>query len=112
MWKEIGQETADAVKDIPSAFVRHLPNIESDRSQFTAEGWCFWFMNLAPFVLQNQFPDPKYYRHLCDLVDIMKICLQFETTLEEVDKLERKIHTWVRLYEEYVSQISNQLLAS
>jgi hypothetical protein len=102
VWKEIGQETADAVKDIPSAFVRHLPNIESDRSQFTAEGWCFWFMNVAPFVLQNRFPDPKYYRHLCDLVDIMKICLQFETTLEEVDELERKIHVWVRLYEEYV----------
>jgi hypothetical protein len=100
IWKEIGHETSEAVKDIPAAFVRHLPDIAADRSSFTAEAWSFWFMHLAPFLLQNRFPDPKYHWHLCDLVDIMKICLQFEITEEEINELEKKIHIWVRLYEE------------
>ena len=80
VWAEIGHETVDAVKDIPSAFVRSLPNIAVDRSYVTAEGWGFWFMYLAPFLLQHRFADEKYHRHLCDLVDIMKTCLQFEIT--------------------------------
>jgi hypothetical protein len=100
VWAEIGWKTVDTVKDIPSAFVRSLPNIAIDRSYITAEGWGFWFMYLAPFLLQGRFSDAKYYHHLCDLVDIMKACLQFEITEQEVDELEEKIHAWVRLYEE------------
>ena len=100
VWEGIGRETADAVRDIPAAFVRKLPNIDTDRSNYTAEAWCFWFMYLAPFMLQNRFPDQKYHQHLCDLIDIMKMCLRFEITSEEVDDLEQKIYAWVRLYEE------------
>jgi hypothetical protein len=103
VWEEIGNETSSAVKDIPAAFVRHLPNIATDRSSFTAEAWSFWFMELAPFLLHNRFADKKYHQHLCDLVDIMKICLQFEITDEEVNVLEQKIHAWVHLYEESAS---------
>jgi hypothetical protein len=73
VWYEIGHEMEEAVKDIPAAFVRSLPNIATDRSSFTAEAWSFWFMHLAPFLLLNRFADQKYHRHLCDLVDIMKI---------------------------------------
>ncbi|KAG2338582.1 hypothetical protein BDR05DRAFT_1004029 [Suillus weaverae] len=51
IWEAIGAETADAVKDIPSAFVHVLCNIASDRSTFTAEAWGFWFMYLAPILL-------------------------------------------------------------
>jgi len=32
----------------------------------------------------------------------MKICLQFEITEEEINELEKKIHSWVRLYEKYI----------
>jgi hypothetical protein len=100
IWKEIGDETVKAVKDIPSTFVRRLSNIHSERSYFTAEAWGFWFMHIAPFVLQNRLTDPKYHQHLCDLVDIMKTCLQFEITERQIDELEAKIHIWVDLYEE------------
>ena len=68
-----------------------------DRSSFTAEAWGFWFMYIAPFLLQNRFADQKYHEHLCNLVDIMKICLQFEITDDEIDGLEEKIHNWVHL---------------
>lgn len=100
IWNEIGCETAEAVKDIPAAFVRCLTDITTDRSTYTAEAWCFWFMHLAPYILHNQFVDQKYHRHLCDLVDIMTSCLQFEITEDEINELEVKIHNWVRLYEE------------
>ena len=101
-WNEIGRETAAAVKDIPAAFVRRLTDIATDRGTYTAEAWCFWFMYLAPYILHSRFADQKYHRHLCDLVDIMKTCLQFEITENEIDELEVKIHNWVRLYEESV----------
>ena len=64
------------------------------------KGWGFWFMYLVPFLLQHSFADEKYHCHLCNLVDIMKTCLQFEITEQEIDELEEKIHAWVCLYEE------------
>jgi hypothetical protein len=100
VWEEIGRETAAAVKDIPAAFVRVLGNIATERSNFTVESWGFWFIYLAPILFQNRFQQPKYHEHLCDLVVIMKICLQFTITLDEVDDLEDKIIDWVRHYEE------------
>ena len=39
IWKEIGQETVNAVKDILGAFVRSLGNLAEDSSYFTTEGW-------------------------------------------------------------------------
>ncbi|KZT21271.1 hypothetical protein NEOLEDRAFT_1223504, partial [Neolentinus lepideus HHB14362 ss-1] len=99
-WEQIGQETADAVKDIPASFVRVLANIAQDQSKFTAESWGFWFMYIAPVVLKGRFQNEKYYKHLCDFVDIMKISIQLEITREQVDDLEQKIIQWVREYEE------------
>lgn len=99
VWQEIGRETADAVKDIPSAFVRSLGNIAIDKSSFTAEAWGFWFMYLAPILLKDRFSNPKYYNHACDLVDIMKISIEFSLKFTEIDKLEEKIIKWVREYE-------------
>lgn len=91
VWEEIGIETADAVKIIPAAFVRVLPNIAKERAFFTAESWCFWFLYLAPTLLKGRFQNAKYHRHLCDLVEIMKISLQFSITHHEIDNLEAKI---------------------
>lgn len=105
IWEIIGQETADAVQNIPASFVRSLSNIATARSDYTAEAWCFWIMHLAPILLHNQFSDQKYYQHLCDLVEIMKICLQFEISTAGIDALEAKIHEWVFQYEEFVISI-------
>jgi len=75
IWKEIGQETVDAVKDIPSAFVRSLGNLAEDSSYFTAEGWAFWFMYLAPILLQGRFQKEVYYRHMLRVLFIGLILL-------------------------------------
>ena len=92
-------ETASAVQHIPASFVRVLGNIASDRSYFTAESWCFWFLYLAPKLLDNCFPKKKYYSHMCELIDIMKIMLQFTITASSIDDIEGWLINWVQKYE-------------
>jgi hypothetical protein len=99
IWEQIGLETAEATKDIPSPFVRFMGNIADNRATFTAESWSFWFMFLAPILLKDRFEDNKYYDHMVRLVDIMKITLQFDITFEQLDVLNEKIINWVEDYE-------------
>jgi hypothetical protein len=99
IWEQIGEETENAVKDIPATFVRVLGNIANDQSRFTAESWGFWFMYLAPILLKGRFSEDKYYTHMCLLVKIMKTTLKFKLTLDEIDMLEEDIIEWVQLYE-------------
>lgn len=99
-WSQIGQETEEAVKDIPSSFVRALGNIAMDRAGYTAESYAFWFMYLAPHLLLGRFRNMQYYDHAMGLVDIMKTTLQFSLTTEEVDVLEVKCRNWALKYEE------------
>lgn len=99
VWKEIGSETANAVKHIPSSYVNVLPNIAKDRSHYTAETWAFWFIYVAPIVLKGRFKRAKYYKHLCLLAKIMKTTLKFELSLVEIDELEEDIIKWVERYE-------------
>jgi hypothetical protein len=103
IWEEIGRETAEAVQHIPANFVRVLQNIATDQSHFTAESWMFWFVYIAPIVLNGRFQHSKYYRHACDLADIIKMCLKFTITHAEIDELEHKIIEWVKQYERYIA---------
>ncbi|KZP04867.1 hypothetical protein FIBSPDRAFT_903954 [Athelia psychrophila] len=100
VWEIIGQEGVDAMRHIPSSFVRSVPNIYTSRSEYTAEAWGFWIMYLAPILLHNRFPDAKYHTHLCELVDIMETCLLFKTVRPKIDVMRAKIHQWVRDYED------------
>lgn len=102
IWEEVGKETAAAVRDIPASFVRVLSNIATDRSLFTAESWCFWFVYLAPILLKDRFMKKKYYKHMCELAEIMKIMLRFRCTIEQVKDVEERLISWVEKYERYV----------
>jgi hypothetical protein len=97
VWEEIWQETADSVQHLPAEFVRVLGG---NPSYYTAEAWCFWFLYLAPILLQGRFSNPKYHRHMCELGDIIKICIQFTITTAEIPQLRHKVISWVRDYEE------------
>jgi hypothetical protein len=100
VWQQIGIETMNAVKEIPSSYVRVLGDIYKDSGNYTAESWAFWFMYVAPIVLKGRFQDEKYYDHMCLLVKVMKKTLLFELTLEEIDEIEWDLVHWVQLYEE------------
>lgn len=101
-WKEIGQETARAVKNIPASFVRVLGTIGEKASGFTAESWAFWFMYVAPIVLKGRFPKKRYYNHMIALVNIMKTTLKYNITYRDIDELEEQIVRWVEKYEKCV----------
>ncbi|KAI0646642.1 hypothetical protein C8Q79DRAFT_908784 [Trametes meyenii] len=103
-WAAISRETTEAIKDIPSAFVGAIPDLINARESFTAEIWAFWFMYIAPIVLRGRFADVKYYNHMCDLIDIMKVTLQFEISRAELENLRKRIITWVQHYEELYYQ--------
>ena len=101
IWEQIGHETAEAYKTIPSEFVGALPDISN--SKYKAEFSSFWFQYLGPFLLRDRFPNAKYYRHFCDLVGIIKKCLQFTISTAEVDELQVSIVKWVQEYERYAN---------
>jgi hypothetical protein len=65
----------------------HWENINDEQSYYTAEAWAFWFMYLAPFLLKNRLND-GCFQHMCELVDIMKSCIQFTLQHDEIDALE------------------------
>ncbi|KAJ7691563.1 hypothetical protein B0H17DRAFT_1159759 [Mycena rosella] len=96
-WEIIWQETAAAVQHLPADFVRVLGD---NPAYYTAEAWCFWFVYLAPILLQGRFPDPKYYKHACQFSDIIKCCLRFTSTHTQIHDLRHDIINWVRKYEE------------
>jgi len=102
IWQEIGRETAAAVQHIPSTFVHVLVNIATNRSLFTAESWGFWFVHLAPKLLEGHFPKRKYYAHMCELMEIMKVTLQFSIPVKQLDNIEACMIDWVQKYEKYV----------
>jgi len=108
IWIKIGDETVAAMKEIPAAFVRLLGNLAEDRTTYTAEGWGFWFMYIGPALLKGRLSD-KYYKHYILLVDIMKTCIQFTISQDQLKTLGADIVTWVTGYERYVCiQVSGQ----
>jgi hypothetical protein len=102
VWEAIGEETGSSIQYIPSAFVCSMPNIATDQHMFTAKDWSFWFVYMAPLLLHGQFQYPKYYKHLLLLVEIIKACLKFEISEEDIEILRTDIHKWVAPYELYV----------
>lgn len=98
VWATVGQETQAATKCIPSFFCRTLPDISANPGLYIAESWAFWYQYLMPYLLDGRLPT-TYYRHALDLVDIIKLCLQFSITSEQIQELERRIIKWVQDYE-------------
>ncbi|KAG8978750.1 hypothetical protein FRB94_013160 [Tulasnella sp. JGI-2019a] len=98
IWDAIGRETAGAVKTIPSSFVGHFPNIATNQGLYKAEYYSFWFQHLAPILLKDCLPS-KYYKHMCDLVCIIKTCLEFSISEERLTILQTELITWVCDYE-------------
>ncbi|KAB5591318.1 hypothetical protein CTheo_5234 [Ceratobasidium theobromae] len=104
-WKKIGQETADAVPIIPSAFVGTLPDIAQDRILYKAEVYSFWIQYVAPIVLAGRLRT-RYYKHVLLFCEIIMLCLEFSVTDSDIDRLDNMVKTWVTQYEQYYYQYS------
>ena len=98
-WKQIGSETTESAKTIPSSFGPHLPNIADSLSNITADMWSFWCRFVGPVILQNRFRRPKYFKHFVDLISLINTCLQRTISSEEIDELEVGFERWVEGYQ-------------
>jgi hypothetical protein len=101
VWDAIGKATSDAGKTIPAAFGSRVPNVASEKAQMIAETYSIWTLHLAPVLLKGRFPNPRYYKHFKELVQLLTLCLEFEITQDEVDGLETGFQKWVKDYERY-----------
>lgn len=99
VWKEIGHVSAAAGGTIPAAFGCRVPNIASQRWQFTAESWATWTIYIAPVVLRGRFPKDSYYKHFLDLVYLLNLCLEYELPMKKVAEIENGFIKWVTDYE-------------
>ena len=102
IWQVVGTTSAAATRTIPSSFGTFIPNPATDCSSFTSLTWSVWSLFVAPTVLRGRFPDDCYYKHFCSLVKILNLCLQFEISEEDIDKIESGVRKWVLDYEQCI----------
>lgn len=98
IWEAIGESTAASGSTIPSTYGSRVPNISTSSSQCSAEMWSFWTLYLGPVLLRRRFEN-KYYQHFIRLVRLLTICLQFEITDTEIEKIRTGFIHWVQEYE-------------
>ncbi|KIL55189.1 hypothetical protein M378DRAFT_53490, partial [Amanita muscaria Koide BX008] len=99
VWETIGEATAEAGTTIPAAFGTRIPNIALDKRPLTAEMRSIWTIYLAPTLLRGRFRQELYYKHFLSLVRLLRLCLEFELSIEQVDELEVGFNAWVMEYE-------------
>jgi hypothetical protein len=107
VWEAIGEATAAAGSTIPAVFGTRPPNPAKDKSLYSADAWSFWALYLGPILLGRRFRDQQYYKHFIELVKLLQICLQFETTTEEVQTVRDGFINWVEDYERWVILLGN-----
>jgi hypothetical protein len=99
VWEAIRVATAAAGSTIPSVFGVRPQNPTTHKSSYSAETWSVWTLYLGPILLRQRFCHQRYYKHFIELVKLLRICLQFETTSEEVQILRDGFINWVEDYE-------------
>ena len=93
---------AAAGDTVPASFGAQPLNLASDRSHITTEMCSIWTMFFAPTLLCCQFQKPWFYKHFLHLVHLLKLCMEFELTQEQIDELKEGFKSWVKDYEWYV----------
>ena len=101
VWEAIGEASAASSRTTPSTFGAPMPNIASEKYQFSAENWSFWTLYLAPSLLHRRFLNDRYHQHFVELVRLLNICLQFEISDDEIETVRAGMIKWVEDYERY-----------
>ncbi|KAH9857262.1 hypothetical protein C2E23DRAFT_721145 [Lenzites betulinus] len=112
VWEAIGEATASAGDTLPSVFGPRLGNISQDRSACTADAWSLWTLYISPVILRSQFAHSRYYRHFVSLVELLHLCLQFEVSRDDIQRIRDGFASWVEKYEEYYYQYSPDRLST
>lgn len=99
VWEAIGTLCRASGDTIPAVFSARVPNIATERSHFIAETWGTWTLFLGPVLLRKRFRRDVYHKHFVSLVKLLSICLQFNLTSADIDKVELGMRKWVLEYE-------------
>ncbi|RXW22118.1 hypothetical protein EST38_g3746 [Candolleomyces aberdarensis] len=110
VWEAIGAATAASTRTIPSAFAASPANIADEKASSTADMWSFWLQYLGPVLLSRKFRRPIYFQHFIELVKLVRICLQFELTAEDLQILRDGFPNWVLQYEKLYYQFKPECL--
>ena len=102
VWEAIGEATKRSGATIPAAYATARPqNVAEDASACTADSWSFWALYLGPILLKGRFKKGIYYTHFVQLIKLLRLCLQFEITREELSEIRRGFCDWVKTFERY-----------
>ena len=99
IWDKIGHMTYECGMLIPSQFGVCVPNIKEKSTYFTTENWSFWTLFITPVVLQSAFSHQVYYEHFMELVQLVKLCVDFQIHSDNIMTLWTGIATWVQQFE-------------
>ena len=101
VWEAIGEACTASSCTIPSEFGAPMPNIASEKYQFSAENWSFWTLYMALPLLHHQFLNDQYHQHFVELIRLLNICLQFEISDDEIETVQAGMIKWVEDFEWY-----------
>ena len=64
----------------------------------TADSWFFWAQYISPILLGNCFQKQQYYKHFVDLTHLIKLCLNYDMELTDIEKIRYGFAEWVMEY--------------
>ncbi|KAJ7477663.1 hypothetical protein FB451DRAFT_1032869 [Mycena latifolia] len=88
--------------------IKGLPALRRVRSLVYGKSSAWELMHLG---FENTAPN-MYYTHACQFSKIIKHCIGFEITYDQIDRLEDDIIDWVQKYEEYYYQYDESRLSA
>ena len=65
----------------------------------TADSWSFWAQYIGPILLRNHFQNHQYYKHFIDLTCLIKLCLNYDMELTDIEEIRNGFAEWVKEYE-------------
>jgi hypothetical protein len=100
VWEAIGEATKGSGSTVPAAYATARPhNVAMDASSSTADSWSFWALYLGPVLLRGRFRKDTYYKHFVKLIKLLRKCLQFEITKNELSEIRDGFQDWVHTFE-------------
>ncbi|KAF8146842.1 hypothetical protein K438DRAFT_1910612 [Mycena galopus ATCC 62051] len=104
VFEAIGAAGKMSGDSIPSWFGPRIPDIVNEHYYFIADTWSTWTMSLGSILLRQRFKSAVYYTHFVSLVGLLHLCLQFEISMEDIDKIETGMAAWVQEFEKLYYQ--------
>ncbi|PIL31775.1 hypothetical protein GSI_06479 [Ganoderma sinense ZZ0214-1] len=103
VWDAIGEATSRTGDTLPGIFGPRLGNIAKNKGNAgSADAWSVWTMYIAPVLLRQRFCHVRYYNHFVKLVQLLQLCLQFEISKDDIERVRKGFISWVQTYEKFV----------